>query len=77
MKTSLINQKGQLLIPVKIRRKYGLKSGSKVLVSDDGHKIQVTPITEVSIRSMAGILKGKNLSRSLLESRKKDKAINR
>ncbi len=76
MKTSSITQKGQILIPVNIRRKYGLKSGSKVVISDDGQAIKVTPVTAVSIRSMVGVLKGKNLSGALLLSRKKDKANN-
>ncbi|MBS1681361.1 MAG: AbrB/MazE/SpoVT family DNA-binding domain-containing protein [Bacteroidetes bacterium] len=77
MKTSQITQKGQVLIPISIRKKYGLTTGSKVIVSDDGQNIKVIPITSVSIRSMAGILKGKNLSKALLESRKKEKAANR
>lgn len=77
MKTSQISQKGQVLIPIRIRKKYGLKSGSKVIVSDDGRGIYLTPLTAESIRNLAGIMKGKNLSGALLESRKKDNSSNR
>jgi AbrB family looped-hinge helix DNA binding protein len=77
MKNTLITEKGQILIPIQIRKKYGLKPGSKVIVSDDGQGIRVTPITAASIRNLAGILKGKNLSKALLESRKRDAIQNR
>jgi AbrB family looped-hinge helix DNA binding protein len=74
MKTTLVSQKGQILIPVSIRKKYGLKTGSKVVVSDDGEGIRLTPLTSATIRSYAGILKGKvDLTASLLSSRKEDR----
>lgn len=77
MKNTLITEKGQILIPVQIRKKYGLKPGAKVIISDDGHGIKVTPLTAASIRNLAGILKGGNLSKALLESRKKDTLKNK
>ncbi len=77
MKTSLVTEKGQILIPVAIRKKYGLKSGSKVMVTDEGRAIRVTPVTVENIRKLAGILTGKNLSTALLDSRKKEKSVNR
>lgn len=76
MKSATMTSKGQILIPVNLRRKYGLHSGAKVMISDDGNSIQLAPITAKSIRSFAGILKGKNLSGALLASRKADKAKN-
>ena len=77
MKTSLLTQKGQVLIPVEFRRKYKLKTGSKVVVTDDGYGIRVTPLTPTSIRNMVGTLKGENYIEALLESRKKDRLTNR
>ena len=77
MKTSQVTEKGQILIPVAIRKKYGLKSGSKVMVTDEGRAIRVTPVTVENIRKLAGILTGKNLSTALLDSRKKEKSVNR
>jgi AbrB family looped-hinge helix DNA binding protein len=77
MKSSTISQKGQILIPIQLRKKYGLKTGARVVVSEDGDGIKLTPVTETSIRNMAGILKGKNLSGSLLDSRRKDKSVNK
>ena len=76
MKSATITSKGQILIPVQLRRKYGLHSGAKVLITDDGKVIQVSPVTAKSIRSYAGMLKGQNLSGALLASRKADKAKN-
>lgn len=76
MKTATITEKGQILIPVQLRRKYGLHPGAKVIISDDGKYIKVAPLTSKSIRSYAGILKGRNLSGALLASRKADKGKN-
>lgn len=76
MKSTTITSKGQILIPIHLRRKYGLHTGAKVIISDDGKFIQVAPVTAKSIRAYAGILKGKNLSGALLASRKADKAKN-
>jgi AbrB family looped-hinge helix DNA binding protein len=76
MKSATVTSKGQILIPVNLRRKYGLHSGAKVIISDDGKSIHLAPVTATSIRSLAGILKGKNLSGALLASRKADKVKN-
>ncbi|TET82940.1 MAG: AbrB/MazE/SpoVT family DNA-binding domain-containing protein [Anaerolineales bacterium] len=71
MKT-YISTKGQLVIPAKLRRKYGIKPGTRIQVIDRGNQIVLQPITEEYIRKLRGSLKGGNALRVLEEERRKD-----
>ncbi len=65
--------KGQIVIPVALRRKYGIKSGTKIMVTDSGDGILLKPVTEQFLRSLQGSLKGKGGLKILLEERAKDR----
>jgi AbrB family looped-hinge helix DNA binding protein len=64
--------KGQIVIPVELRRKYGIKAGTKIQVIDTGDAILLKPVTEESLKQLQGRLKGKGVLKSLLEERRKD-----
>jgi AbrB family looped-hinge helix DNA binding protein len=66
--------KGQIVIPAELRRKYGIKEGTKIVVTDTENGINLRPITEQYIRELQGSLKGTGLIAALLEERAKDKA---
>jgi len=68
-----ISAKGQLVIPAKLRRKYGIKPGTRIQVIDRGNQIVLQPITEEYIRKLRGSLKGGNALRVLEKERRKDK----
>ena len=72
MKT-YVSTKGQLVIPAELRRKYGIKPGTRVEVIDRGDQIILQPITEEYVRKLRGSLKGGNALRVLEEERRKDK----
>ena len=61
MKTdvSTVTTKGQLVIPSRLRRKYGIRKGTRVAFSENNGKLVLQPITEDYIRSLCGSLKGK------------------
>ena len=40
-----INSKGQVVIPVELWRKYGITTGTKFVITDDGERIILMPIT--------------------------------
>jgi AbrB family looped-hinge helix DNA binding protein len=65
--------KGQIVIPVALRRKYGITSGTKIMVTDSGDGIVLKPVTEQFLRSLQGSLKGKGGLKILLEERAKDR----
>jgi AbrB family looped-hinge helix DNA binding protein len=68
-----VTVKGQIVIPAKLRRKYGIKNGTKIIVTDIGDAIVLKPVTEQYLRNLQGSLKGKGGLRVLLEERAKDK----
>lgn len=76
METSVITSKGQIVIPVKIRRKYGMKNGTKVAFIEQDDKLIVQPLDKEYFNKLAGILdeKGKML-KSLMEDKKKEKEL--
>ena len=70
MDVSLVTTKGRVVIPVMIRRKYGIKAGAKIYFSDDNNKIIMHPITEKTIDLNKGILGTKGrLLRKLMEEK--------
>ena len=69
--------KGQIVIPSKVRRKFGLKEGVRVQVDVDeqSHKIILTPITREYIQSLRGKYKGKGLLKALAAEKKREKKL--
>ncbi len=76
METSVITTKGQVVIPVKIRRKFGMKGGTKVAFIEKDGRVIMQPLDKNYFDSLAGILdeKGKML-KSLLEDKKKEREL--
>lgn len=76
METAVITTKGQVVIPVKIRRKYGMKNGTKVAFIEQGDKVIIQPLDKEYFNKLAGILdeKGKML-KSLMDDKKKEREL--
>ena len=72
--TSIVTVKGQIVIPSRMRRRMGLKKGTKVSLVDRGEEIVIRPLTKDYFEKMAGVLKtGGRLSKQLLEKRTKER----
>ena len=72
--TSIVTVKGQIVIPFRMRRRLGLKKGTKVCLLDRGDEIAIRPMTKDYFERMAGALKTRGaLSRKLLEERIRDR----
>jgi len=69
--------KGQIVIPSKVRRKLGMKEGTRVQVDvDEGtHRIILTPITREFVEGMRGRYKGKGLLKALAAEKKRERKI--
>ena len=65
--------KGQVVIPAELRKKYGIKAGTRFVVTDDGEVIILRPITREYIRSLRGFLKGSDALQILEQERMKEK----
>jgi AbrB family looped-hinge helix DNA binding protein len=74
MDSAYVTTKGQLVIPARIRRKLGIKPGTKVCFVERGGEILFQPVTKEYIRSVCGMLKSpSSVTQELLSDRKKDK----
>ncbi len=76
VETSIVTSKGQLVIPARLRRRFGIKKGTLIaFVEHDGRMI-VQPITREFIRSLRGSLKGEpSALEILLEERKRERTL--
>jgi AbrB family looped-hinge helix DNA binding protein len=62
--------KGQVVIPEILRRKYRIKEGTRIVVSDNGDSIVLKPITEEYLKKLQGSLKGNGALKILLHERR-------
>ncbi len=58
METSIVTTTGQILIPKKIRAKYGFKPGFKVAFIETKDGLLIKPMYHAYFKKFAGILKG-------------------
>lgn len=72
---SVITKKGQVVIPVRLRKKYGIDIGTKVAWIDTGAVIKIIPIPEDPVGALRGCSKGEGLTKSLLNDRTEDKKL--
>ena len=56
-----VTSKGQLVIPAELRRKHGIKTGTRVRFEDTERGIIVHPVSEEAIDRLFGIAKGLGL----------------
>lgn len=74
METAYVTSKGQLVVPAQIRRRYGIKPGTKICFIERDHEILFQPVTKEYIRSVHGMLKSEtSVTQELLKERAKDK----
>ena len=57
METSVLTSKGQLLIPKRLRNKYGIKSGVKVAFIETPAGVVLKPMDENFFNQFVGMLK--------------------
>ncbi len=65
--------KGQIVIPASLRRKYGIKNGTKIIITDTGDAIVLKPVTEQYLKNLQGSLKDKGGLKMLIEQRRNNK----
>lgn len=73
MEQSVVTFKGQIVIPSRLRKKVGIKQGTKVFLEEKNGDIIVHPATPEFYDRTFGILKGGGLVKALEESRRKEK----
>lgn len=74
MDTAAVTSKGQLVVPARLRRRYGIKPGTKIRFIERPDGILFQPITPEYIRSVCGMLKSEtSVTDELLRERARDR----
>jgi AbrB family looped-hinge helix DNA binding protein len=58
-----VKAKGQVVIPVDIRRKFQIEEGTRVAFLEEEGRLFIQPVTDEFIDAMKGILSGPGLPR--------------
>ena len=74
MSTATISEKGWIVIPADLRKKYELRPGVQVIFVDYGGVLAIVPALKQPVREAAGLIKG---GRSLLRALKEERARER
>jgi AbrB family looped-hinge helix DNA binding protein len=77
MNSAYVTSKGQLVVPVDIRRRFGIKPGTRVNFVEEGDRIIFQPVTREYINSFCGIFKLKPGEKSVLEEHYEERRAER
>jgi AbrB family looped-hinge helix DNA binding protein len=73
MMTTKVSEKGQIIIPVELRRKYEIAAGTELELMDIGGEIVIIPLTiKNPIDEAKGFLKGGKSTRELLKTAREE-----
>lgn len=76
METSVLTSKGQLLIPKRLRTKYGIKSGGKVAFIETPNGVILKAMDENFFNQFVGMLKDEAPSLKEYKAWKKEEKVN-
>ncbi|MBI2429329.1 MAG: AbrB/MazE/SpoVT family DNA-binding domain-containing protein [Ignavibacteriales bacterium] len=76
MDTSIVTTKGQVVIPSKLRRRFGIKNGTRIHFYEKEGEIRLIPLTHELVDSNIGFLETKGkLLKILAEEKKKEREL--
>jgi len=76
IETGVVTTKGQLVIPARLRRRFGIKKGTMVTFTEDDGRIIVQPVTREFIRGLRGSLRGEpSALEILLDERQRERTL--
>ncbi len=68
-----VTVKGQIVIPAPLRRKYGIKKGTRISIHEHDGQIVLEPINLQSLRRLRGLLNGTHALEELMAERARDR----
>jgi AbrB family looped-hinge helix DNA binding protein len=76
--SAYVTSKGQVVVPARLRRKFGIKAGTRLNFTEADGQIVIQPVTREFIDSFCGLFKAKPGEKSavqeLLDDRAKERA---
>jgi AbrB family looped-hinge helix DNA binding protein len=77
MDSARVTAKGRLVIPLRIRRRFGIKPGTRVNFVEAGDRIIFQPVTREYIRSSRGMFKLKPGEKSVVQGHLEERRAER
>jgi AbrB family looped-hinge helix DNA binding protein len=77
MNIAYVTSKGQLVVPSRIRRLFGIKPGTRVNFIEEGDRIIFQPVTREYIRSFRGMFKLKPGERPVVQEHLEERRAER
>jgi AbrB family looped-hinge helix DNA binding protein len=75
--TAYVTSKGQIVVPARIRRKFGIKEGTRLNFTEENGRIIVQPVTKEFIDSFCGVFPSKPGEKSAVQELLEDRAADR
>jgi len=57
---TVVGSKGRVVIPASLRKKLGIKAGTRLAIHRDGNQLILYPVNDALIRKLRGSCKGKD-----------------
>jgi AbrB family looped-hinge helix DNA binding protein len=70
---AIATTKGQVVIPASLRKKYGIKKGTRIHIQDEDGRIMLRPVTAALVAKLRGKYRGMGMLRALMEERARDR----
>jgi len=70
-----ITAKGQIVIPASIRRRLGIKEGTRIKIEERDNEIILKPLTRAYVHSGRGGFRGKGLMKALLAEKRREREL--
>ena len=70
-----LTAKGQIVIPSSIRRRLGIKEGTRIQIEANGNEIILKPITREYVHSLRGRFRGTGLMKALMVQKNREREL--
>ncbi|HEX7469778.1 MAG TPA: AbrB/MazE/SpoVT family DNA-binding domain-containing protein [Verrucomicrobiae bacterium] len=77
MDAAYVTSKGQLVVPSRIRRRFGIKPGTRINFVEEGDRIIFQPVTREYIHSFRGMFKLKPGEKSAVQEHLEERRAER
>ena len=77
MDTAYVTSKGQLVVPSRLRRRYGIKPGTRINFVEEDGQIIFQPVTPEYIDSFCGVFKQKSGEKSVVQEHLEERRAER
>ena len=77
MNAAYVTSKGQLVVPSRIRRRFGIKPGTRINFVEEGDRIIFQPVTREYIHSFRGMFKLKPGEKSAVQEHLEERRAER